>query len=175
MAIHAIVRTDLMHGTDNRADLVSIKYMGSNGETPTAIDNGNILKAGALMKGEREILVGTDVAADTPLDDIVLIATPEVMYDERKRNLEDYENEAGKVCRGYRLRPGDVFSVTKEAFSTEPGENKFVDLAAGTKLKPSGSAGNETIGDIIAVETAGRYTYYVVRIRSLPAKAGIGG
>ena len=39
MAIHAVVRTDLMSGTDVRADLVSIKYMGTNGSTPTEIDN----------------------------------------------------------------------------------------------------------------------------------------
>lgn len=165
MAIHAIVRTDLMHGTDNRADLVSIKYMGTDGNTPTAIDNGNVLKAGALMKGEREVLVGAAVAADTPLNDIVLVASPEVMYDERKRNLEEYVNEAGKVCRGYRLRPGDVFSVTAEAFSTAPTTgSKVVELAAGTKLKPA-STSSAAIGDIIAVETAGRYTYYVIRIR----------
>ena len=100
MANHAIVRTDLMHGTDNRADLVSIKYMGADGNTPTAIDNGNILKAGALMDGEREVLIGSNVATDTALSDIVLVASPEVMYDERKGNLEDYENAAGKVCRG---------------------------------------------------------------------------
>lgn len=165
MAIHAIVRTDLMHGTDNRADLVSIKYMGTDGNTPTAIDNGNVLKAGALMKGEREVLVGAAVAADTPLNDVVLIASPEAMYDERKRNLEDYENEAGKVCRGYRLRPGDIFSVTAEAFAAAPTtESKVVELAAGTKLSPAATS-SAAIGDIIAVETAGRYTYYVIRVR----------
>lgn len=165
MANHAIVRTDLMHGTDNRADLVSIKYMGADGNTPTAIDNGNILKAGALMDGEHEVLIGSNVATDTALSDIVLVASPEVMYDERKRNLEDYENVAGKVCRGYRLRSGDVFAVTSEAFSTAPSaSHKVVELAAGTKLKPAASA-TAPIGDIIAVETVGRYTYYVIRIR----------
>lgn len=165
MAIHAIVRTDLMHGTDNRADLVSIKYMGADGDTPTAIDNGNVLKAGALMKGEREVLVGAAVATGTALNEIVLVASPEVMYDERKRNLEDYENEAGKVCRGYRLRSGDIFSVTKEAFSAEPSAaSKVVELAAGTKLKPAASSAS-AIGDIIAVDTVGRYTFYVIRIR----------
>lgn len=165
MANHAIVRTDLMHGTDNRADLVSIKYMGADGRTPTAIDNGNVLKAGALLEGEREVLVGSAVSTDTALNDIVLVASPEVMYDERKRNLEDYENVAGKVCRGYRLRSGDIFSVTAEAFSVTPTtSHKVVELAAGTKLKPAASA-TSPIGDIIAVETVGRYTYYVIRIR----------
>ena len=155
MANHAIVRTDL----------VSIKYMGADGRTPTAIDNGNVLKAGALLEGEREVLVGSAVSTHTALNDIVLVASPEVMYDERKRNLEDYENVAGKVCRGYRLRSGDIFSVTAEAFSVTPStSHKVVELAAGTKLKPAASA-TSPIGDIIAVETVGRYTYYVIRIR----------
>ena len=164
MANHAIVRTDLMHGTDNRADLVSIKYMGANGKTPTAIDNGNVLKAGALLRAH--VRSGRSaVSTDTALNDIVLVASPEVMYDERKRNLEDYENAAGKVCRGYRLRSGDIFSVTAEAFSVTPStSHKVVELAAGTKLKPAATA-TSPIGDIIAVETVGRYTYYVIRIR----------
>lgn len=165
MANHAIVRTDLMSGTDVRADLVSIQYMGADGMTPTAIDNGNVLKVGALMEGEREIFVGVDTAADTALTDVVLVASPEVMYDERKRNLEDYENEAGKACRGYRLRSGNIFSVTKEAFSADPGENKVVCLDAGTKMKPAAAAAGTVLGDIIAVETVGRYTYYVIKVR----------
>lgn len=43
---YGIVRTDNMYGTDVRAALVSIKYMGDNGTTPTAIENGNVLKVG---------------------------------------------------------------------------------------------------------------------------------
>ena len=31
---HAVVRTDNMTGTDVRSQLVSIKYMGADGETP---------------------------------------------------------------------------------------------------------------------------------------------
>lgn len=167
MAIHAVVRTDLMSGTDVRADLVSVKYMGANGSTPTAIDNGNVLKIGALVEGQREVFVGGNVEAATPVTDIVLVASPEVEYDERKRNLEQFENAAGKVMRGYRLRSGDIFSVTKEAFANAPESNKVVELAAGTKLKvvKTATESSTVVGDIIAVETAGRYTYYVVKVR----------
>ena len=85
---YAIVRTDNMLGTDVRAGLVSIKYMGADGNTPTEIENGNVLKVGALVEGEREIFVGGAVAANDKVTDVVLIASPEVMYDERKKNLD---------------------------------------------------------------------------------------
>lgn len=172
MAIHAVVRTDLMSGTDVRSDLVSIKYMGANGSTPTDIDNGCVLKVGALVKGEREIFVGGDVAAGTALDDVVLIASPEVMYDERLRNLSDFYNVAGKACRGYRLHSGNVFSVTDvaldmDSFNASNAVGKVVELQAGNKMKVTASltGGSTQVGTIMAVETAGLYTYYVIKIK----------
>lgn len=164
---YGVVRTDLLGGTDVRAGLVSIKYMGDDKETPTAIENGNILKIGALVGGEREIYIGEKVATDDAITDIVLIDAPEVMYDEHKKNLDEYINEAGKACRGYRLHPGDVFSVTKEALDgeAEPAVGNTVELAEGTKLKvvtsPSGAT---VVGEIIAIEIAGRYKYYVIKV-----------
>ena len=120
---YAVVRTDKMYGTDVRSGLVSIKYIvvdnsgSSPVDVPTAIENGNVLKVGALMgdatKGyEREVYQGSAPAANDALADIVLIATPEVLYDERLHNLSDFRNEADGICRGYRLHTGDIFSVT---------------------------------------------------------------
>ncbi len=165
---YAVVRTDNMFGTDVRAGLVSIKYMGANGTTPTAIQNGNVLKVGALMSGEREIFVGAAPAANDELKDIVLVATPEVMYDERKRNLDEFINEAGRACRGYRLHKGDIFSVTKDALDgvATPAVGNVVELKAGTKLNVAASAtsGSTQVGKIIAIDVVGRYTYYVILV-----------
>ena len=165
---YAVVRTDNMFGTDVRAGLVSIKYMGANGTTPTAIQNGNVLKVGALMSGEREIFVGAAPAANDDLKDIVLVATPEVMYDERKRNLDEFINEAGRACRGYRLHKGDIFSVTKDALDgvAAPAIGNVVELKAGTKLNVAASAtsGSTQVGKIIAIDVVGRYTYYVILV-----------
>ena len=164
---YGIVRTDNMYGTDVRAALVSIKYMGSNGSTPTAIENGSVLKVGALIEGEREVYVGGAVAANDKVEDVVLVASPEVMYDERKKNLDEFINEAGKACRGYRIHSGDIFSVTKDALTGKetPAVGNVVELAAGTKLNVADSATAEstTIGTIIAVDVVGRYTYYVIK------------
>lgn len=171
MAIHAVVRTDLMSGTDVRCDLVSIKYMGADGQTPTDIDNGCVLKVGSLMEGEREIFVGGDVAATTNLHDVVLVASPEVMYDERLRNLSDFYNVAGKAARGYRLRHGNMFGVTAEALdlgeiTAATAKGKIVELKAGHKLAVVASltSGSTQVGTVEAVETAGLYTYFVVKI-----------
>lgn len=165
---YAVVRTDAMAGTDVRGQLVSVKYMGTDGATPTAIENGNVLKIGALMTGEREIYIGGAVAANDKIDDIVLIASPEVVYDERKRNLDDFVNEAGKACRGYHIHSGDTFSVTAEALSGTgtPAVGNIVELAAGTKLAFAASAttGSTKVGRIIAVDVVGRYTYYAIKV-----------
>ena len=163
---HAVVRTDRMEGTGDRNSLVSIKYIVST--TPTAIENGNVLKRGALIDGEREIFEGSTPAATDALDDVVLVATPEVMYDERLKNLDDFINEAGKIARAYHLRKGDIFSVTKEALdgAASPAVGNIVELKAGTKLNVVASltASSTQVGKIIAIETVGKYTYYVVLV-----------
>ena len=167
---YGVVRTDLMFGTDVGTGLVSVKYLGANGSTPTAIENGNVLKLGALITGEREVYVGGAVVANDAIKDVVLVAAPEVAYDERVRNLDEYINEAGKIVRGYRFHKGDVFSVTKDALAgkASPAVDDVVEFAAGTKLNVAASAtsGSTVLGKIIAVETAGRYTYYVIRVEA---------
>lgn len=166
MAKHAVVRTDNMSGTDVRSQLVSIVYMGTSGDTATEIDNGNVLKVGALVSDEREVYIGGDVAVDTAITDVVLVASVEVMYDERKKNLDEYVNEAGKICRGYRLNHGDTFSVTAEALIGTPAVGDIVELDAGTKLKvvKSATGGSTSVGKIIAIDVVGRHTYYVIKV-----------
>lgn len=163
---YGVVRTDNMYGTDVRAGLVSIKYINSDVET--AIENGNVLKVGALIEGEREIYQGATPAANDAMKDIVLIATPEIMYDERKRNLDEFINDAGKPCRGYRLHNGDIFSVTKDALdgAEAPAVGDVVELKAGTKLNVAATATKDStvIGKIIAVDVVGRYTYYAILV-----------
>ena len=179
---HGVVRTDLMHGTDVRAGLVSVKYIVTTGSgttespyvhTPTAIDNGNVLLLGDLMDGEREIYKGSAVAANSPLKDVVLVDSPEVMYDERFRDLADYYNVAGKPCRGYRLHKWDVFSLTADALAFATNETtdgkvgSIVELKAGTKLQAktgSATSGSTVVGKIIAIDVVGKYTFYVIRV-----------
>lgn len=167
MANYAVFRSDLMSGTTVGADLVSVKYMGS-GTTETAIENGNIVKLDGLMTGEREVYKGVTPAANSALDEIVIIGSVEVPYDERKRSLTDFINEAGSICRGWIPRSRNKFSVTREALdgSGEPAVGNIVELQAGTKMKfvASATASTTTVGKIIAVEPVGTLTYYVIEI-----------
>lgn len=161
--MNAVVRTDKMFATDNRAGLVSVRYQP--GDTMTAIDNGNVVKIGALEEGSREVYKGVTPAADDAIKDIVLIASPEVMYDERKRNLDEFQNVEGAIARGYHLHTNDIFSVTKEALTgDEPAVGKVVELAAGTKLNVTASATGTVVGTIIDINVVGRYTYYVIQV-----------
>lgn len=166
-AIHAVVRTDDMTGTDVRSQLVSVKYMGANKNTPTDIDNGHVVLLDKLIEGEREVYVGTDVTANSKLSDVVLIASPEVMYDERLKNLSDFYNEADTIARAYHIHSGDIFSVTAEALGGTKAVGNIVELAAGTKLTSAASAsgsGTTVVGKIIEIEKVGRYTYYVIKV-----------
>ena len=166
---YGVVRTDLMQGTDVRTGLVSLKYQPSG--TDTAIENGNVVLLGALISGEREVRAAATPAANSALHDIALVATPEVMYDERKKNLDEFRNEAGEIARGYILHSGDIFGVTKDALdgAASPAVGDVVELKAGTKLNVVAAAtgatsGSTVIGSIWAIETAGRYTYYVIKV-----------
>lgn len=174
MAKHGVVRTDKLMGTDVRSMLVSLNYIvvDNNVETETAIDNGNIVKLGDLVEGEREIYKATAPAASDALADVVLVASPEVMYDEKLKDLADFYNEEGKNARGYRLHSGDIFSLTADALTGTTGESgtlavgSIIELQAGTKLKAvaSTTSGSTAVGKIIAIDVVGPYTYYVIQV-----------
>lgn len=166
---HAVVRTDRLTGTDDRARLISVRYQPS--DEMTAIENGNIVLVGELEDGKREVFKGDTPTASSALRDVVLIATPEVMYDERLRNLDEYINEAGKISRGYRLHTHDVFSVTAEALNAASedllAKGSIVELMGGTKLNVVASAtnGSTVVGEIKDVNVVGRYTYYAIEVQ----------
>lgn len=163
---NAVVRTDKMFGTDNRAGLVSVRFQPD--DVMASIDNGNVVKLGDLETGSREVYKGVNPAATDDLKDIVLIASPEVMYDSRNINLDEFTNGKGEIARGYHLHVNDIFSVTKEALIglETPAVGNTVELADGTKLNVVADAtdGNTVVGKIIDINVVGRYTYYVIQV-----------
>lgn len=150
---YAKVRTDNLTGTVFGGDLVSVKYQPSG--TDTEIENGNLVKVGALIAGEREVRVGTTPAASDALADIALVASPEVDKTVPYNTLGDFINKAGDVIRGYRLVRG-FYSVTKEALDAadEIAVGDIVELQAGTKAKvvKSATASSTKIGTVYAIE-----------------------
>lgn len=160
MAKYCVIRTDLMSGTKQPADLLSVRVYDGKGNKIDA-ENGLIVKVGALEDGEREVHKATLAASTDNLDECAILAGVEIMYDETKHSLDDYYNVAGKAVRAYIPRNRNVFSVTKEGFvdGTVPAVGDTVGIGAG-KI----AAGGAGLGKCIAIEKAGMFTFYVIQI-----------
>lgn len=172
---YAVIRTDLMSGTKQPADLVSLRFYDASGNK-AEVENGVIVKLQGYEDGEREVMKAVAASAGDDLNDCAIVAAPEVMYDERKKNLDEFINEAGKAVRGYIPRSRNVFSVTKEGFvgGTAPTKGDEVGIGTGGKIDAAGKG----LGVCVDVEVVGRYTYYAIKIgktESTAASASVGG
>ena len=152
---HCICDASQMLGSSSASKLVNVKLSAD-------IDNGNIVALGALAAGESEAFAASKPAANTPISKLALIKAPEILADERLKNLGDFYNKAGKIVRGYLFESGDEFRLTAEGLSGSPAVGYAVEADASYKLKAVASAtGSSTqIGTIIAVEG----DYFVVRV-----------
>lgn len=159
---YSVIRTDLMSGTKQPADLVSLIVEDGNGD-PMDVENGAIIKIGAYVDDERELLHATIATSSDDLSECAVVASPEMMYDEHKRALEDFINKAGVPARGYRLRTRNGFSLTKEGFvnATAPAVGDKLAIGANGKLTTDA---NGTFGSCKHIETVGGYTWYYVEI-----------
>jgi hypothetical protein len=162
---YAIVRTDKLAGSWDGSKLVSLKYKSSG--TETAIANGSLVVLSGLDTGEREVYVAGAIAANTTKASLVLVATPEVVADERLKSLSDFRNEAGDVARGYKLQSGDIYSVTAEGLtnntSTTLAVGHIVEGRAGTTpsvVVTATGSGTVAFGKIVGIDNG----YYAIQI-----------
>lgn len=171
---YTVIRTDLMSGTTQPADLVSLRFYDGSDEQ-AEVENGVIVKLQGYEDGEREVMKAVAAASTDDLNDCAIVAGVEVMYDERKKNLDEFINEAGSIVRGYIPRSRNIFSVTKEGFvgGIVPEKGDEVGIGTGGKIDAAGTG----LGVCADVEVAGRYTYYAIRIgkTETSAAAGVGG
>ena len=159
MAKYCVIRTDLMAGTKNPDQLVSVRYYAD--EAVAEVENGVIVELKGYEDGQREVMKAVAATAESNLADCAVIAAPEVMYDERKKNLDEFINEAGKAVRGYRRPDRNMFALTAEGFAgAAPALNGKVGIGANGKL----DAAKTGFGECVHIETAGRYTYYTIKI-----------
>lgn len=87
----------------------------SNGNIETVIA-GTELGNGALVAlGERKGREAMEAVAPSNTAELLLVAAPEVQYDETKDQL-DTTTPAGKEVRAYHLTEGDLFQVEKALF-----------------------------------------------------------
>lgn len=152
---YTIFRSDLMSGTKQPADLVSIKCAND-------IENGSIVKVGGLVTGEHDVYTMSTPTATTKLTEVVILGTPEVMYDERQKNLNEFINLKDDTARGYRLISNNIFSVTTDGIDGTAIVGSVIELQAGLKLKAVATltAGSTKVGDVIAIEGE----YVVIRV-----------
>lgn len=171
---YCVVRTDLLSGTTQGADLVSFRFYNDE-DKQAEVENGVIVELGEYEADNREIMKAKAATASSDLDKCAIAAAPEVMYDERKKNLDEYISEAGKAVRGYIPRTRNIFSLTAEGFvgGTAPAKGGKVGIGAGGKLDAAGTG----FGECVRIEKVGRYTYYVIRITKagVTTTPGVGG
>lgn len=167
---YGVVRKDNLAGTYDGTKLVSLKYFVGTDEA--AIENGMVVRLDGHVSGQREVYKAVTPAANTPLSEVALVASPELIYDERLKNLDDFINEEGKIATGYILdAPGQTFAVTSTVLSgSNIAVGDYVELQADTKLKVVAkttgvTSGSTKVGVIDAIENTGRYTYYVIRVQ----------
>jgi hypothetical protein len=163
---NTVFRSDLLSGTKQEADLVSVRVYDAAGTTPIAVENGVIVEIVGYEDGQREVLKAKLATAASALIDCAIVAGVEGMYDERKKNLDEYINEAGAIPRAYIPRSRNLFSVTAPGFvgGAVPAVGGALELGAGGKIKAGGTGSGTALGSCVAIETEGRYTYYTIKI-----------
>lgn len=156
--IKTVVRTDNLAGIIDGSKLRTVRFYAEDEQK--AIENGAVVTVGGIEEGSRDVRVATAPTDGEELGKLALIASSELMYDEGN-GLEDFENPAGATCLAYILCSNDEFSLTAEGFNGTPAKGKGVKAGTDTKWAIVDDGG---IGEIIAVEYEGGYTYYVIHI-----------
>lgn len=175
---YGVIRTDLMSGVIQGADLVHVRVYDSleAGGEMIAAENGLIVKLGdyePLGEGtHREIHKAVPASASDKLSECAILAGVELMCDERKHDLDEFINPKGAAVRGYLPRSRNLFSVTKECFvgGTVPTVGQTVGIGDAGKIQ----AGGTNLGVCREIEQAGKYTYYLIRIGAAEEAVGSG-
>lgn len=127
------------------------------------LENGMIGVLGELLEDEREVRK-LEKPTDLTEGEIVLVASPEINYDEYKLTdgaLGKFKIEAGTVARAYTLGVTDIVSVSKDLvtpLSIKPVKGNVVTGTVGSyKFEEKATATTEKfVGRIIGIEKIGR-------------------
>ena len=144
MAKYAVITREKMVSEYDGTKRIAVKI-------DEELQNGSVVVVGDLVAGEREVFATSAPEADTTIDEIAILTSPEVVADERKKNLSDFVNPTTKPATGDYICKKDIFSLTAEGFDGEPKKGAIVELQAGYKLKAVDAAteGSTVVGKII--------------------------
>lgn len=107
------------------------------------LSNGNVVALGALDTDQREVF--TAVAPTALTDEVLLHATPEVMYEVGK-SIADFVLVAGKVGRAYHLNVGDIITFADADITGTSAVGEFLAPAIGSfKLSAKSTVTTERV------------------------------
>lgn len=103
----------------------------------TVLENGYIGVVGKLADGEREIREISKITDITQSKELVLVDSPEIIYDNRpsNRGLENFVIPIGVPARAYSLEVGDEFSVSIDAIENLNNADLSQDIGKYVTLK----------------------------------------
>lgn len=97
------------------------------------LDNGSVVTIGGFADMGGEVVTAT-APANVEEDEILLVASPETVYDEREQ-IYDFYNPKGYRGRAFHLYVGDYVSVSTNMIEGTPVKGKYLIPQAGqTKL-----------------------------------------
>lgn len=92
-------------------NIESVLIHNAGGTEEVSVPNGVFVTLDGLAGIGREVKKA--VLAEDATKDVLLVASPEVMY-ETGAEIGEFINEAGEVARAFRLADGDVISLTED-------------------------------------------------------------
>lgn len=128
-----------------RTDKLQATYAGNLESVVLSVDveNGAVTTIGALVDGEREIVQG-GAPVDVLTDEILLIKSPEVLY-EKDKGILDFINKANKPARAYHYAVGDIVTVTDTVITGTSVKDKYLIPENGSnKLKAANDLTGKT-------------------------------
>lgn len=114
-------------------NIESVLIHNAGGTEKVSVPNGVFVTLDGLAGIGREVKKA--VLAEDATEDVLLVASPEVMY-EAGADIGEFINEAGEVARAFRLADGDVISLTADllAEGAEPAVGDTFVVGTGGKL-----------------------------------------
>ena len=145
--IYTVITREAMASEYDGTKRKSAKFYSS--DAPAEIENGMVVKIAGTIPGEREVLKVVAPEGSENVADLWIVTTPEVVADERKKNLSDFVNEAGQIITIDKLMPNDIFSLTAEGLTGTASAGHNVGLASAGGVKLVVDAATSGMGTVI--------------------------
>ena len=129
-------------------NIESVLIHDAEGTEEVSVPNGVFVTLDGLAGIGREVKKA--VLAEDATKDVLLVASPEVMY-ETGADIGEFINEAGEVARAFRLADGDVISLTADllADGSEPAVGDVFGVGAGGKLEEKTDASGVAVKFVV--------------------------